>query len=85
MLDTLLHMIAEGGVRSQAELANKLGIGRELLEQMLEELQRMGYLAPVAGTRAGECPECPLLNICTAGSSPRVYALTEKGARLAGL
>ncbi len=85
MLDRLLAMIAEGGIHSQAELANKLGVSYELLGQMLEDLKRMGYLAPVNGDCASQCEVCPLAGICAAGSSARVYTLTEKGARLARL
>ena len=84
MLDTLLDMIAEGGIHSQAELANRLGVSKELLGQMLEDLLRMGYLAPVAGDCPSQCEACSLAGICAVGSSSQAYTLSEKGARLAG-
>jgi len=81
-------MIAEGGIHSRAELANRLGVSKELLGQMLEDLLRMGYLAPVAGDCPNQSEACPLAGICAVGSSSQVsqvHTLTEKGARLTGL
>jgi len=84
MLDRLLAMVAEGGIHSQTELANRLGVSYELLGHMLEDLVRMGYLAPLEGNCPSQCEACPLAGICAVGSSAQVYTLTEKGARPAG-
>ena len=85
MLDRFIDIIGEGGIHNQAELANKLGVSKELLGQMLEDLVRMGYLAPVTGNCPSQCEACPLAGICAVGSSSQVYTLTEKGARLANM
>jgi predicted ArsR family transcriptional regulator len=84
MLQRLLELVAEGGVHTYAELARQLGVSIELLEQMLEELARRGYLRPVAGDCQSQCTGCPLAKTCAVGGPTRVWALTERGATIAG-
>jgi len=43
---------------------------QKLLEQMIEDLARMGYLRPLAGDCQGRCSDCPL-----AGSLPPAIAV----------
>ena len=64
MLARLLALIAEGNQHTAGDLAAALGVSRELVEAMLAELQRQGYLAapPTACTAA--CAACPLQNGC---------------------
>ena len=81
MLRKLLQQVAEGGVRTRAELARKLGVSEGLVEQMLEDLARMGYLRPVAGGCDAHCAACPLAKTCAVGTPTRIWALTEKGLR----
>jgi len=85
MLLEVLETVAQGGVHSQRELARKLGIGEVLLEQMLEDLARMGYLKSVAGGCEAQCVGCPLARTCAVGGPTRVWALTEKGLKAAGV
>ncbi len=82
MLQKLLELVAKGGVHSYTELAQELGVSRELLEQMIENLARMGYLRPVAGDCQGRCSDCPLAETCAIGGPARVWTLTEKGQYL---
>jgi len=82
MLRELLRLMAQGGVRTRAELARELGVSEGLVEQMLEDLARMGYLKPVEGSCASQCTACPLAKTCAAGTPARIWALTEKGLRL---
>ena len=79
MLEELLRWIAEEGTYNLSELARELGVGEELLRQMIEDLARRGYLRPVAGDCQSQCTGCPLAETCAIGSSTRVWALTEKG------
>ncbi|HIC92750.1 MAG TPA: winged helix-turn-helix transcriptional regulator [Anaerolineae bacterium] len=79
MLKELLQLVARGGTRTRAELARELGVSEGLVEQMLEDLARMGYLKPVEGGCASQCAACPLARTCAAGTPTRVWALTEKG------
>lgn len=84
MLEEVLRRIAKGGTYSLSGLARELGVGEELLRQMIEDLVRMGYLRPVAGDCEGHCAGCSLAEICAVGSPTRVWALTERGAKIAG-
>jgi predicted ArsR family transcriptional regulator len=79
MLDRLLSLVRQGGVHSYADLARQLDVSEELLEQMLEDLARMGYLRPVAAGCEAHCAGCPMAETCAIGGPTRVWTLTEKG------
>ncbi len=79
MLQRLLELVAEGGLRSYADLARELGVSEGLVGQMIEHLARMGYLRPVAGDCESRCTGCSLAKTCAIGGPARVWALTEKG------
>ena len=83
MLRELIGVIAEGQAHSQVELARRLGVSEGLVEQMLEDLARMGYLKPVEGDCASQCTGCPLARTCAVGTPARIWALTEKGQKAA--
>ena len=83
MLRELIRVIAEGQLHSQTELARQLGVSEGLVEQMLEDLARMGYLTPMEGRCISQCTDCPLASICAAGTPTRVWTLTEKGQKTA--
>ena len=83
MLKELLRLVAQGDVRTRVELARKLGVSEGLVEQMLEDLARMGYLKPVEGDCASQCTGCPLARTCAVGTPARIWALTEKGQKAA--
>ena len=78
MLQRLLDLVAEGGLRSYADLARELGVSEGLVGQMIEDLARRGYLRPVAGDCQGRCTGCSLAGTCAVGGPTRVWALTEK-------
>jgi len=84
MLRKLLRFIAEGGTRTKTELARELGVSEGLVEQMLEDLARMGYLKSVAGGCEAQCVGCPLARTCAVGTPTRVWVLTEKGRKVSG-
>ena len=79
----LIRVIAEGQAHSQVELARRLGVSEGLVEQMLKDLARMGYLEPIAGC-ADQCAACPLARMCIVGRPRRAWVLTEKGQRAVG-
>jgi len=83
MLRELMRMIAEGQIHSQVELARQLGVSEGLVEQMLEDLERMGYLTLIEGSCVSQCAACPLAKFCAVGTSTRLWLLTEKGQRAA--
>jgi len=78
MLDRLLELLRAGGTYRVTDLARELETTPELVEAMLENLGRMGYLKLVGGTCAGGCTACSLAGLCTAGGSGRVWTLTDK-------
>ena len=79
MLERLLSLVRQGGVHSYADLARQLDVSEELLEQMLEDLARMGYLRSVADGCEAHCAGCPMTEPCAIGGPTRVWTLTEKG------
>ncbi len=82
MLHRLLQILAEGGAHSYAGLARAVGVGEELLQQMIEELARMGYLRAVGGSCQAKCEDCPVAGVCAVGGLSRVWSLTEKGSQM---
>jgi hypothetical protein len=91
VLERLLSTLAEGGIHTPADLANQLDVSERLVEHMLADLSRMGYLRSVSngpcqalpnGDHTGPCAGCPLSSgcaVCEPGS--RVWALTQKAFR----
>jgi hypothetical protein len=87
MLERLLDMLAEGGIRTPTQLADQLGVSQGLMEHMLADLSRMGYLRPVnglschapAGAESIPCSGCPVSSACAVGQpGGQVWALTNK-------
>jgi len=83
-------MLAEGGVHTPVELAKRLDVSEGLVEQMLADLSRLGYLRSVSsptcqaspGADFEPCADCPLssaCSVCEPGS--QVWALTQKAFR----
>ena len=81
MLDRLLRMVAQEGVNEYGDLACELNVSPDLLDQVLEDLSRMGYLRAWGGEGKESCQGCPLAALCKPGGQGRVWVLTEKGAR----
>jgi predicted ArsR family transcriptional regulator len=82
MLKRLLSLIAtHDGVSSLDELAHEMGVPRPLVEQLMTELVRRGYLT----TTKAECPPracaaCALRPGCQPPMGIALWELTEKGA-----
>jgi hypothetical protein len=83
VLEQLLRTVSEGGVHSYTELARSLGVSEELLEQMVEDLVRLGYLEPVGGACSSTCAECSMGDLCAVGGQGQVWTITTKGTRAA--
>ena len=81
-----MSLLAEGGAHTPAQLARQLGVSEGLLEHMLADLVRMGYLRSAASSLcqaapnaySTPCAACSRLGACAGGG--RVWALTEKRA-----
>lgn len=83
MLMDLLTLIGRGGVQRPADLAAELGVSRDLLEGMLADLARMGYLGLVeSACSPAACSRCAGSCSVSAGQNGRTWALTAKGMRV---
>jgi hypothetical protein len=82
MLERLLTLVAEGGVHSYDDLSSSLSVPEPLLEAMLEDLARLGYLQAVNDGCEGSCHGCSI-GSCGVSGPGRLWTLTVKGARAA--
>jgi hypothetical protein len=85
MLLKLLQILHSGDVHSLRQLAEQLEVSEALLEGMIGQLVRMGYLSPVKADCPGVCNGCPESTVCSVPGSGRVWTLTEAGRRIAQL
>jgi len=69
MLSRLLNLLHEGGTRRISDLARELDTTPELVEAMLEDLTRMGYVKRVTSQCSEKCSGCPMSDTCAAGGS----------------
>ena len=83
MLEELLRQLGRGGVQSYQDLAGALSISEPLLEAMLENLARLGYLRPVVSCSESShgCSGCSAG--CSVQGQGRLWSLTERGLRAA--
>ena len=81
----ILSLISGGGM-SITEMAEKLGIDKDLLMDRITTLERMGYLRKFdmeGRCEEGRCRDCPLSRSCggNKATNPTIYVLSEKGKR----
>jgi len=90
VLDRLLGILTAGGIHTPDRLASQLGVSEQLVDQMLADLSRMGYLRSISSAtyqalpdgETGACADCALAGTCSAGEPEgRVWALTQKAFR----
>ena len=74
MLHRLLQMLRAGGTHRVGDLARELDTTPQLVEVMLDDLARMGYLKQVSGGCSDGCGSCPMSGLCAAGSSGQLWA-----------
>ena len=80
MLMRLLSLVEEDDVHSYTTLSGQLSVSKNLLEQMLQDLARMGYIVPVGGAcDISQCYHCPLGGDCVTDSRGNVWVITKKG------
>ena len=75
----LLRLIQAGGTRRLDDLAHNLGTTPQMVEAMLGELSRLGYLRQVSGGCSERCGTCPMAGTCQVASGGRIWTLTERG------
>lgn len=84
VLERLLQHIGVGGLYSLDDLARELDVSRPLLDAMIADLERMGYLRKISNACKAGCEHCPSHGLCTLIGSGQAWTLTEKGMRAAG-
>jgi hypothetical protein len=80
MLEQLLELVARGGVHSYEDLSKQLSISQPLLEAMLADLARLGYLRAVRDECGEHCSACSI-GRCSVTGPGRLWTLTEKGSK----
>lgn len=76
-------MARSRGISTTRGLARELGVGEGLLEKMLEDALRLGYLSLVPqGCQSAACLGCPLHATCGTDGAARLWSITDKGWRL---
>jgi ferrous iron transport protein C len=79
-IEEVLELI-KSGVGDEREIAERLGISREEVEDIIKILESLGYVERVEfGSSA--CETCPLRNICHGSclrpTGNKAFSLTEK-------
>ncbi|GEM_PF-2856619 len=83
LMQCLLAHLVDGQSMNLLDLANSLEISRELLEQMLWDLERGGYIRQMQNACADGCQGCAHQRVCRAAPGGRIWVVTEKGRRVA--
>ncbi len=64
MLEQLLTEIRAGGTLEIGALSKKLGVTPQMIEVLLEHLQRTGHIRPYEETCGDGCGSCSLKSVC---------------------
>lgn len=81
MLSEIIRRVGNKGVLSVKEIATDLNVTASMAEEMCLELMRQGYLQAISGECGFTCGTCGAKDACSFMRAPRVWMLTEKGAR----
>lgn len=79
MLLNLLKTIQSHPLADMDEIARELDIPAKLLDEMVLNLTRKGYLKSLKDCDSA-CGHCPLGDACAGNVRPSVWMLTEKGS-----
>lgn len=82
MLGDLLRIISRGGYISRFQLAGELNVFKEMVDEGIDQLLRMGYLL---AENTGEgcstfCTKCPYAENCNK-EIVKVFRISAKGTR----
>ncbi|MCS7177816.1 MAG: FeoC-like transcriptional regulator [Anaerolineae bacterium] len=76
LLERLLEILQAGGTHRVSDLAHMLDTTPALVEMMLEELARAGYVKPIAAC-AEPCTACPLTDSCIPAQAGKAWVLAR--------
>jgi hypothetical protein len=77
MLIELLGLLRGDRTRSLRDLAQALNTTLEMVEIMLENLERMGYVRQISTACGKGCGSCEVNDSCPQISTGRIWALIE--------
>lgn len=83
MLQKLLTLISSGKTHSLKQLAQDMNVSEALVDTMLDELVRRGYLQVVSQKCGGDCRHCMAISTCCISAAGRIWVLTEAGQQMA--
>lgn len=78
MLEQLLTLLRQGGSHTVTDLAQQLQTTAPMVEAMLQDLARRGYLRPLSANCPGQCATCPFGGECVVAGAQQVWTLTDK-------
>jgi hypothetical protein len=81
MLEQLMKQIQQGGTTSVPALARQLSVSETLVEQMLAELTRLGYLRPLESCSPEACTGCPQNTSCGTRRPVQTWVVVKEIAR----
>lgn len=78
-LERVLQELARGQVSTLAALAEEAEVALALLEMILGDLERVGYVQVVQAACQGHCSHCVEQKQCGATHEGRIWTVTQKG------
>ena len=82
LLEGLLAILSRGRASTLDDLAREIDASSELIEHMLDQLARAGYIRAVGGSCAGQCAGCGYGRGCAEAHNRRIWIVTDR-ARMA--
>jgi len=83
MLQQLLRILNSGSAHHLRGLAEQMGVSESLLESMLDELVRLGYLQRADMGCQCNCHACSEASTCGISGAGRLWTLSDAGRRMA--
>ncbi len=83
MLEALLKTLVHEEISTLEDLAARHGVDVSLVEQMLRDLERGGYIETITMECDRGCAHCAHEGVCALVQGKRIWRVTERGFRLA--
>ncbi len=84
ILGQLLAYLADGHGLVLSDVAQNLDVSEDLLDQMLCDLARVGYVERLdLSCGSSHCGKCDLRGLCNMIPGGHIWTVTEKGRRAA--
>lgn len=83
MLEMLIAQLTSEQVVTVSELAGRLSVSTDLIDQMLHSLESGGYIEQLSRHCERTCSSCPETGACALIQGGRIWSVTDKGRRLA--